>query len=292
METIGFIGLGRMGAAMAANLLKAGYRLRVYNRTPQKMEPLVAQGAIAVSYPFEVAEPGGIVITMLTNDAALDEVVLGAQGLQDRLGKDGIHLSMSTISPQTSHRLAEHHRRHGGYYVAAPVFGRPDAAAAARLWIVLSGPAEAKRRVQPVLQAMGQGLFDFGEDPGAANIVKLAGNMLIGAAIEAMGEAYTLAEKNGVSREAIHEMISSTLFACPVYQNYGRMIALQTYEPVGATASLIRKDMELALQTAWASLVPMPVADLVHNRLTARMARGRGEADWAELALEVSEGRS
>lgn len=292
MKTIGFIGLGRMGAAMAANLLKAGYRLRVYNRTPQKMEPLVAQGAIAVSHPFEVAEPGGIVITMLTNDAALDEVVLGAQGLQDRLGKDGVHLSMSTISPQTSRRLAEHHRRHGGYYVAAPVFGRPDAAAAARLWIVLSGPAEAKRRVQPVLQAMGQGLFDFGEDPGAANIVKLAGNMLIGAAIEAMGEAYTLAEKNGVSRETIHEMISSTLFACPVYQNYGRMIAQQTYEPVGATASLIRKDMELVLQTAWASLVPMPVADLVHNRLTARMARGRGEADWAELALEVCEGRS
>ncbi|HLI49488.1 MAG TPA: NAD(P)-dependent oxidoreductase [Chthonomonas sp.] len=292
METIGFIGLGRMGAAMATNLLKAGYRLRVYNRTPQKMEPLVAQGAEAVAHPFEVAEPGGIVITMLTNDAALDEVVFGAQGLQDRLGKDGVHLSMSTISPQTSRRLAEHHRRHGGFYVAAPVFGRPDAAAAARLWIVLSGPAEAKRRVQPVLQAMGQGLFDFGEDPEAANIVKLAGNMLIGAAIEAMAEAYTLAERNGIPREAIHEMLSSTLFACPVYQNYGRMIARQTYEPVGATASLIRKDMELVLQTAWASLVPMPVADLVHNRLTARVARGRGEADWAELALEVSEGRS
>lgn len=289
MQSVGFIGLGKMGAAMAANLLKAGYKLRVYNRTPHKAEPLRALGAEVVSSPADTATPGGVVITMVSEDTALEEVVWGANGLNERLGEGGIHLSMSTISPGMARKLAAHHSAHKGFCVTAPVFGRPDAAEAAKLWIVVSGPKEAKERVMPLLQVIGQGTFDFGEDAGAALVIKLAGNMLIGAAIESMAEAYTLAYKNNIPPEAIHEMLTTTLFACPVYKNYGRMIAHHIYEPVGATAALIRKDMGLVLHTARESFVPLPVADLVHNRLTARIARGRGAADWAELALEVAD---
>lgn len=288
-DTLGFIGLGGMGAAMAANVLKAGFGLRVYNRTPEKAKPLTAQGAAQADTPASAVTPGGIVVTMLTNDAAVEEVAWGENGFGEALGEGGIHVSMSTIAPDTSRRLAERHAALGTHYVAAPVFGKPDAAAAQKLWIATSGPEAAKARIRSLLDGMGQGVYDFGEDAGAANIVKLSGNFLLGAAIEAMGEAFTLAQKNGISRQAVYELFTQTLFACPVYQNYGKLIASEHYQPIGAIPSLIRKDFGLVLQEAKTSQVPMPLASLIHDRLTAMVAKGREDRDWAGFAQEISE---
>ena len=288
-ETIGFIGLGGMGSAMAANLLKAGFALKVYNRTPQRAEPLVALGATQVSSIAEAAEEGGIVVTMLTNDAAVSAVAFGDSGFGAALGTGGIHVSMSTIAPETSRHLAALHNAQHSYYVAAPVFGKPDAAAARKLWIATSGPAEAKTRIQLLLDAMGQGVYDFGDDPGAAHVVKLTGNFMFGAAIEAMGEAFTLAQKNGISRTAVYDFFSETLFNCSVYKNYGKLISEEHYHPIGALPSLIRKDFGLILQESKNVAVPMPLASLVHDRLTAMVAKGREDRDWAGFAGEISE---
>ena len=288
-ETIGFVGLGSMGLPMAANLIESGYKLRVYNRTAQKAQPLAQKGAEVANSPAEVVEPGGIVITLLANDKALEEVVLGENGLFSKLGTDGIHLSMSTVSPATAQKLAELHQQQGSHYLASPVFGRPDAVVARKLWICLSGNEAAKERVRPVLDKLGQGVFDFGEKAGAANVVKIAGNFLIISAIEAMAEAFTLAEKNGIDRTQIANLFGQTLFACPIYQNYGHAIAQQQYEPAGFKLSLGLKDVTLALQTAQESQMPLPFASLLHDRLIAAVAKGKGDIDWTGLALSVSE---
>src|SRR2546430_1574107 len=174
-ETVGFMGLGGMGLAMATNLLKDGFGLRVYNRTAEKARPLLEQGARLARTPAEAAEPGGVVVTMVSDDRAVEEVTLGANGLLDRLG-DGIHLSMSTIAPRTARRLAALHRERGAGYVASPVFGKPAVAAQAKLWVVTSGDAAAQAGVRPIQEAMAQRGFDFGADPGAANVIKLAGH--------------------------------------------------------------------------------------------------------------------
>ena len=287
-ETVSFIGLGGMGLPMAANLLKAGFGLRVYNRTPDKAQPLVERGAILARSPAEAVEPGGIVVTMVANDAALEGVTLGPEGLLSRLG-NGIHLSMSTIAPRTARRLAALHKERGAHYVGSPVFGKPQVAADAKLWIVTSGDAAARARVRPVQEAMGQRNFDFGEDPGAANAIKLAGNFMLGAAIEAMAEAFTLAEKHGVPRQQTYEFFTQTLFDCFVYRAYGQLVASEKYQPVGAKPSLIRKDYGLILDAAAEGLVPMPLAALIHQRLTATVAKGRDDQDWASFAREVSE---
>jgi 3-hydroxyisobutyrate dehydrogenase-like beta-hydroxyacid dehydrogenase len=288
-NTIGFIGLGNMGLPIATNLLTAGYRLRVYNRSLEKAQPLAAKGATVVNSPQDVVEAGGLVITMLANDAALDAIALGETGIVNRLGTDGIHLSMSTVSPATAYKLATQHEQQGSYYLAAPVFGRPDAAATRKLWITLSGKETAKARVRPVLDQLGQGVFDFGEEAGAANVVKLAGNFLIISAIEAMAEAFTLAEKNNIDRTQIAELFGQTLFACPIYQNYGRMIAQQRYEPAGFKLSLGLKDVTLALQTAKDSQMPLPLASLLHDRLLSLVATGNSDIDWTGLALKASQ---
>ncbi len=288
-NVIGFVGLGNMGLPMASNLVEAGYTLRVYNRTAEKAQPLIAQGAELADNPANVVEPDGIAITMLSNDQALEEVVLGENGILDKLGSGGIHLSMSTVSSATAIKLAKQHEQRGTHYLAAPVFGRPDAAAARKLWICLSGNGVAKERVLPLLNILGQGVFDFGKEVGAANVVKIAGNFLIISAIEAMAEAFTLAEKNGVERTQIADLFSQTLFGCPIYQNYGRLIATEQYEPAGFKLSLGLKDVTLALQTARDSQMPMPLASLLHDRLMASVAKGRGDIDWTGLALNISE---
>jgi 3-hydroxyisobutyrate dehydrogenase-like beta-hydroxyacid dehydrogenase len=287
-ETIGFIGLGNMGLALATNLLKAGFGLRVYNRTAEKARPLLEQGATLARSPAEATEPGGVVVTMVSNDQALEEVSLGPNGLLARLG-DGVHLSMSTIAPRTARRLAGLHQERGAGYIASPVFGKPDVALQAKLWVVTSGDSSARMRVRPLQNAVGRQVFEFGEDPGAANAIKLAGNFLLGAAIEAMAEAFTLAQKHGVPREQTYEFFSHSLFDCFVYQAYGKLVASEHYLPVGARPSLIRKDFGLVLDAAKEGLVPMPLANLIHDRLTATVAKGRDDIDWSGFAREVSE---
>src|SRR5690348_4625803 len=282
---IGFIGLGAMGEPMAANLAAAGYKLRVYNRTAAKADALVAAGATRVERPGDAVERGAVAITMLADDIALEAVTLGADGLAERLGAGGIHISMGTVAPATTRRLAEHHAARGSTMIAAPVFGRPDAAKAKRLWVLTSGPAAQKSAIRPLLDAMGQGIFDFGEDPGAANVAKLVGNFLIAANLEAMSEALAMAEKQGVERTAVADMLAKTLFACPIYVGYGKAIAEKRFTPVGFRMPLGLKDVELALRTAAEVTMALPIASLVRDRFLASLAKGRGEMDWSAIAL-------
>jgi 3-hydroxyisobutyrate dehydrogenase-like beta-hydroxyacid dehydrogenase len=288
-DTIGFIGLGRMGEPMARNLMRAGFKLRIFNRTPEKAAALAAEGASAVTRPADAVEPGGVAVSMVANDQALEEVVAGDGGLGATLGQGGVHVSMSTVSPATARRLAELHRRHGSAYVAAPVFGRPEAAAARKLWICAAGAQAAKERVRPVLQALGQAVYDLGEEPAGANVVKLAGNFLILSAVEAMAEAFTLAQKNGVDKSALAKLFGETIFACPIYQNYGKIIAAEAFEPAGFKLALGMKDINLVLDTAEVSGAPMPLASMLHDRLLAAFAKGRQEWDWTAIALESKE---
>ncbi|HLK86885.1 MAG TPA: NAD(P)-dependent oxidoreductase [Candidatus Binataceae bacterium] len=284
---IGFIGLGAMGEPMAANLAAAGFKLRVFNRTASKADALVAAGAARAERAGDAVTSGGVAITMLADDAALEQVTLGKDGIAQRLGRGGIHLSMSTVAPATARRLAELHRAHGGSYIAAPVFGRPDAAKARRLWILAAGPAASRAAVRPLLDAMGQGVFDFGEAPASANVAKLIGNFLIAANLEAMSEAFAIAEKQGVDRAAVAEMLASTLFACPIYQGYGKAIAAKRFTPVGFRMPLGLKDVELALGMAREVTMALPMGSLVRDRLIATLAKGRGEMDWSAIALSV-----
>lgn len=288
-ETIGFIGLGNMGAGIAASLLRAGHKLRVYNRTPSKASPLVAQGATLVKHPGEVAVPGGIVITMLSDDAALEEIALRDSVFVKMLSPGGIHVSMSTVSPALSRRSAAFHAAQNVTYLSAPVFGRPEAASSAKLWVCVSGEAAAKKRVQSILSAISQSVFDFGEDPGAANVVKLCGNFLLFSAVEAMAEAAVLADKNGVNRRDMLSMLAETLFACPVYKGYGQRLSDQKYDVAGFRLSLALKDINLALNTAESSAVPMPLASLIHDRWLSAVANGRENMDASAAALNVAE---
>src|SRR5262249_45074889 len=244
---IGFVGLGAMGLPMAANLLASGPRVTVWNRTLSRAEPLSGKGAAVAAGAADTVRPGGVLVSMVADDAALAELVAGEAALAERLGQGGIHISMSTVAPATTRELAQVHRRTGSMLVAAPVFGRPDAAAAKRLWICVSGPAAAKAAAQPILEAVGQRVFDFGEVTEAANVAKISGNFLIAAAIEAMSEVFTLAEKNGVDRSALATMLGQTLFACPVYQGYGGTIANRRHSPAGFRLPLGLKDVEIVL---------------------------------------------
>lgn len=288
-QMIGFIGLGQMGKPMAANLLAAGYRLRAYNRSAGRVQELGAAGVTPAAKPVEAAVPGGIVVTMIANDQALEEVVQGMGGFGEVLGEGGVHLSMSTVAPATARRLAAYHADRGSAYVAAPVFGRPDAAAARKLWICVAGAPAARSRVQPLLDVLGQRVYDFGDNPASANVVKLAGNFLIVTALEAMAESFALAAKNGVDPARFATVMNETLFGGPIYQNYGRLIASGIYEPAGFKLSLGKKDIDLVQQTANESRVPMPLASLLHDRLLSGLARNRGDLDWTALALGVRE---
>jgi len=288
-ETVGFIGLGSMGLPMARRLLDAGYALRVYNRTPGKAVELLERGAREVKTPAETVGPGGIVITMLANDAALETVTLGEHGMAAALGADGIHLSMSTVSPHLARRLAEAHRAHGSHYLAAPVLGRPTAAAAGKLFILLSGLAEAKRRVSPLLEAMGQGTHDLGEDLAQGHIAKLAANFMVLASVETYAETLTFAEKNGIGRMEMMKLLTGTILNAPLFHLYGELLAKEEYTAPGFKLALGLKDIELILETGANSRMPLPAADLVHNRLLTALAKGRGELDMTALALGVSE---
>ena len=288
---IGFIGLGNMGINMAKNLIGAGYHLQVYNRTISKANELDQASVTKCKTPAEAASGVDIIITMLSEDGALKEVVLGDEGLLKTLPKNGVHISMSTILPETSELLAEHHWEAGSSYLAAPVFGRPEAAAVKKLWICVSGDERSKEIAKPVLESLSQGIFDFGEGAGGANVVKIAGNFMLFASVEIMAEAFTLAEKNGLDRLKVAEFFGSTIFNAPVYQNYGKLIAAGQYDgPVGFKSKLGLKDVSLAFKLSQDSGTPMPGLSVVHGRLLAAIAKGWGERDCAEgIGRGVSE---
>jgi 3-hydroxyisobutyrate dehydrogenase-like beta-hydroxyacid dehydrogenase len=262
-EQIGFMGLGALGLPMASNLLDSGYALTVFNRTASKAEPLVQRGARLASQPIDVVTSGGIVVNVLWDIAAVESTVT-SDGFLERLGPGGVHLSMCTGSPEGAKRLAELHAKHGCSYVEAPVFGRPDAAEAKKLWIPVSGPRAAKERVQTLLTAMGaQGIFDFGEEIGAATTVKLAGNFLMISAICSLREALTVTEMGGVDAKAMLDMLTQTLFPSPIYQNYGTMIVEKRR---ALTQSAIpQKDVGLFDALAQKFAFPAPVARTLMN---------------------------
>jgi len=286
--TIGFIGTGLMGRPIAANLLAAGYSLAVHNRTREKTQPLLEKGAVFATRYADAAK-GGVVFTMVADDAVLESVCLSPDGIVGRLGEGGLHVSLSTIAPATATKLAAVHREHGEDYVAAPVFGRPDGAERAALIGCVAGPSKAKARAREMLQSTCSQIFDMGENPSTANVVKLAGNFMMAAAIEAMAEAYTLAEKNGIARERIDELFGSTMFACPIYQEFGTAVARHQYKPAAFFLPLGLKDMALVQQTATQCGMPMPIANLLHDRFVSSIAKGRTDVDWSALAVEVSD---
>ncbi len=280
---VGFIGLGQMGRAMALNLVKAGHRVAVHNRTRAKAEALASQGAeIAGSVSDAARRP--VLITMLADDHAVEGVLFGeGQGLS-AMGQDAVHISMSTISVALSERLTEAHQKAGQAFIAAPVFGRPEAASAAKLFVVAAGPGDALAKCQPLFDAIGQRTFVVGDKPPAANLVKLSGNFMLAAMIESLGEAVALVRKGGVDPHRYVEILTSTLFSAPAYKTYGTIIANEQYEPAGFKMTLGLKDIRLALAAADTLATPMPVASLVHDHFLAGVAQGAGDSDWSSLA--------
>jgi 3-hydroxyisobutyrate dehydrogenase-like beta-hydroxyacid dehydrogenase len=280
---VGFIGLGNMGSAMAANLLAAGHEVTVYNRTPGKMRALVERGAHAAARVGDACR-GDAVMTMLSDDDALERVVFGEQGVIDSLGTGAIHVSMSTISVALSERLAAAHAEAGQRFVSAPVFGRPEAAAAAMLFIVVAGAPDAVDACMPLFEALGQKTFPIGDEPRAANLVKLSGNFLIASVIEALGEAMALVGKAGVDRRRYLDLLTSTLFTAPVYKTYGALIVEEQFAPAGFAAPLGQKDIRLTLAAAETLRVPMPLASLLRDRFLTLLAHGGEALDWSAIA--------
>jgi 3-hydroxyisobutyrate dehydrogenase-like beta-hydroxyacid dehydrogenase len=279
---IGFVGLGQMGTGMAANLLKAGHRVTVFNRTPAKAEALVAEGARAAASAADACQ-GDAVITMLANDEALEDAAFGDGGIIASLKRGATHVSSSTISVALSDRLAKEHARSGQHFVAAPVFGRPEVAVAGKLFVVAAGPSDAVGAVQPLFDAIGQRTFVVSSDPKAANLVKLSGNFLIAAVIESLGEAMALVEKGGVDRHEYLEILTSTLFNAPLYKIYGALIADRKFEPAGFAALLGQKDIRFALAAAEDLHVPLPLASLLRDRFLTLRAHGGDNLDWAAI---------
>ena len=279
---VGFIGLGRMGKAMVPNLLRAGHRVRVWNRSPEPARELAKAGATIAGEPAEAAR-AEVLMTMLADDESTRSVLL-AGGVLDRAARGLVHVNLATVSVALAREFAQLARERGIAYVAAPVFGRPEAAQAAKLNIVVAGEENAVARIHPLLSAIGERIWPVGSAPEHATVVKLAGNFMIASALETMGEAAALAQAHGVPAREFLKVLTSTLFAAPVYQSYGRLVAEQQYEPAAFKLVLGLKDIRLALQAGEAAHVPMPFASVLRDHLLEAVAAGKAESDWAMLA--------
>jgi 3-hydroxyisobutyrate dehydrogenase-like beta-hydroxyacid dehydrogenase len=274
---------------MAERILAAGHPLTVYNRTAARAEPLAALGATIARTPAEASRDAEAVVTMLADDAALDDVVFGDAGMLGALPRGAVHVGASTISAACAQRLAGAHTAAGQRYVSAPVFGRPEAARAGKLNVVLAGPDDALRAVEPLCSAIGQRTYRFGADPAAANIVKLGGNFLLGAMVEALSEAFTLARKSGIDVQAFSDLLTSSLFDAPAYHTYTRLLLAGGDAEPSFTAALGLKDVRLALAAAETAQVPMPIASVVRDAFVSALARGYGERDLTVLGRVAAE---
>jgi 3-hydroxyisobutyrate dehydrogenase-like beta-hydroxyacid dehydrogenase len=285
---LGFVGLGAMGTGMAGVLLRAGHRVTVWNRSRERTAPLAAEGAAVAGTAAEAAR-AGLVLSMLADDRAVEAVTSGPEGILAGLPAGGVHVSMSTIGVDTAEALARRHAEAGRALVSAPVFGRPDAAAAAKLSVLVAGPRAAVARAMPALEALGPRRFDLGDAPAAANVVKLAGNFLITAVIEGLAEAFAVVGKAGVDRAALLDVLVNTLFDAPVYRSYGRIVLEERFTPAGFALPLGLKDNRLLLQAGERLAVPLPLASLVRDRMLAALAAGQGQEDWSSFARGVRE---
>jgi 3-hydroxyisobutyrate dehydrogenase-like beta-hydroxyacid dehydrogenase len=280
---IGFIGLGNMGAPMADHLLKAGHEVIVYNRTAEKAKALVRQGARQASSVSDACD-ADVVLTMLADDHALESVSYGEKKMLESLPKGHIHVSCSTISVALADKLTSDHEGAGQHFVSAPVFGRPEAAAAAKLYVVAAGIPASVEKCQPIFDAIGQRTFRFGDKPSNANLVKLSGNFLIMSVIESLSEALALVGKGGLDQREYLEFLTSTLFNAPVYKTYGTLAVEKKFQPAGFLAPLGLKDVRLALQAAESLRVSLPLADLVRNRFLTLLANGGESLDWSAIS--------
>jgi 3-hydroxyisobutyrate dehydrogenase-like beta-hydroxyacid dehydrogenase len=293
-ESIGFIGLGRMGSAMAANLVEAGCKVRAYVHRPERMKELTGRGLEATA---DIADlfACDFVISMLPDDSAVREIVFGRdagpglKGLSFGLKPGAIHVSMSTISTAAAAEVAAEHARCNQGYVAAPVFGNPDAAKARQLYIIAAGAPADVERCRPIFDILGQQSFVVGTDPTAANLIKLAGNVMTASTLELLGEVFALIRKRGLDPAQFLEIMTSSMFGSRVHRIYGDKLAAQRYAPSGFVIPLALKDVRLALAEAEAASVPMPSVSVVRDRLIAGMARGYSGLDWSALGLIAAE---
>jgi 3-hydroxyisobutyrate dehydrogenase-like beta-hydroxyacid dehydrogenase len=282
------IGLGKMGSGIAKSLLRAGHRVTVCNRTLSRAEALRADGAIVAASVAEASRTEAV-FTMVADDVALEGLVFGEGGILASLPRGAAHVSLSTISVALSDRLTAAHAKAGQGYLAAPVFGRPDAAEAGRLAVVVGGPEALVQKCKPLFEAMGPKLFVVGERPSLANVVKLSGNFLIATVLESLAETLAFARKSGVDAGALMEFLTATLFNAPVYKTYGELIVQGKHEPAGFALPLGLKDVRLVLQAAEAANVPMPIASVVRDRFITAMARGNQDKDWSVIGRVAAE---
>ena len=284
---IAFIGLGRMGAGMARNLIRAGHSLAVYNRSRDKAEALAADGARVASSPADAARDADAVMTMVADDHALEHVIFGEHGAAGAMKEGSVHLSHSTISTAMARKLtAEHAKRKQGF-LSVPVFGRPDAAESKNLVVMAAGPAELVERCRPLLDAIGRQTFIIGTEPWQANVAKVCGNFMVISAIEALGEAFATLRKAGVEPETFLDIMHS-LLGSNVITGYGRMIAKEQFEPAGFALKLGLKDVRLVLAASEECASPMPLASLVHDHLLSGLAQGQGEMDWSSMTQVIA----
>jgi 3-hydroxyisobutyrate dehydrogenase-like beta-hydroxyacid dehydrogenase len=277
-----------MGAAIAGNLVRARHEVTVWNRSAEKARTLVAGGATLAASPREVAASSDVILSMLADDAALSAVLSGNDGVLAGLKPGALHVSMSTISVATSENATARHSEHQQHFLAAPVFGRPDAAAAAKLFVVCAGAPADFESAKPLFEAIGQRTFYVGEKPSAANLVKLCGNFMILAAIEAMGEAMALGQKGGVPKAKLLEVLTGTLFDAPVFRTYGTILAEEKFRPAGFAAPLGLKDMRLASQAAEAERVPTPLLSLLRDHLLQTIATEGEDIDWSGIGRTIA----
>jgi len=285
---IAFLGLGNMGIGMARNLARAGHEVLAWNRTPAKMEDLARDG-VEKARSIADAAVTGMVCSMLADDAAVEAVVFGEGGLLRTMKRGGLHISMSTISRALAERLEREHAAAGQEFVSAPVFGRPEAAANQQLLIVAAGDAKAVERAQPILETMGRKVVTIGTEPWQANVLKLCGNFTIACMLETLSEAFVIARKSGIDPGQFLNIVNGELFRSPVYENYGRLILSEKFEPAGFRAALGLKDVRLTLAAAEAAEAPMPFASVLRDQFLAVVAKGDGDRDWAALSEIAAE---
>ena len=292
-DSIGFIGLGNLGTPIARNLIQAGRRVRVYNRTRSKTAPLVEAGAVEAGSVEEIARACPVVISLVSDDQALDAITRGAHGLAGAMPRGAIHLSLSTVSPRIAGELHALHQQQGSHYVASPVLGRPEAAMQKTLVVCVAGDPDAKKILEPLWPDLGaSSVRDFGTDPAQANVVKLCVNFMLASMVESASEAFALAHAYGVDPEGLFQLLGAGIFNTPAFKNYGRLILDRKFQPASFTVTLGLKDISLVLEAARGKPVSMEQAKVVRDRLEQSVRKGRGAWDFAAFSLIAGEGPS
>ncbi|QDH17487.1 NAD(P)-dependent oxidoreductase [Swingsia samuiensis] len=286
-QKIGFIGLGAMGHAMAGRLMDAGYILVVYNRTKEKADDLVKRGAIFADTPASVAQQTDIVFSMMFDDASTEEATFGKDGLATTLKEGGIHVCCSTLSLGQARRLLEQHTQRGQKYVSANVLGRPPAAQAGELFVMVAGEEEAQKHLEPYFKTFGSRIFNVGSDPVQANLVKLSLNFMIYSTIEQMSEVFALNEKAGIDPKTIFEIMTNSFYTAPVHKNYGKLMVEHQYDNAGAPVTLGLKDTKMFMDAGADYAVPLPYASVVRDRLLSAISAGDANRDFVVMLERV-----